>query len=440
MKKLNLLPLTLLFTVVSSLTLLAQAPQKIAYQAVARNASGTVLPNQTVKLRFSVRNASSNGTIVYQETQTATTSNIGLFNVNIGEGTVSAGTFAGIDWSNGAKFMQVELDPQGGNAFIDMGTQQMLSVPYALYAETADNIRGGSAFMITKFTSDSTIGDSKIYDDGFELYSRSKHFGIGNASGFNGGNIQWDSTNSRLNINYNDVNPNFSNTAISINGKPGPQAGYVGIGTLTPEARLEVSGQVKITGGAPGAGKVLTSDANGLASWGPAGGSGGFTHYIGEPFGGGVIFHLWKDNANTERGLIVALTLQSNATAWSNVGGLIGSSAQSTWNGLSNSNAIVGQAGHTNSAAKLCLDLVSGGQSDWYLPSIDELVLLWNNRFNVNKTLSSISGSALIGKQFYYWSSLEEFDLNCWQLDLSTGIPETSLKSTTKAVRAIRAF
>jgi hypothetical protein len=142
MKKLNLLPLTLLFTVVSSLTLLAQAPQKIAYQAVARNASGTVLPNQTVKLRFSVRNASSNGTIVYQETQTATTSNIGLFNVNIGEGTVSTGTFAGIDWANGAKFMQVELDPQGGNTFIDMGTQQMMSVPYALYANTAGNITG----------------------------------------------------------------------------------------------------------------------------------------------------------------------------------------------------------------------------------------------------------------------------------------------------------
>ncbi|MFN5380419.1 MAG: hypothetical protein ACK5CD_05545, partial [Bacteroidota bacterium] len=75
MKKLNLLPLTLLFTVVSSLVVLAQAPQKIAYQAVARNASGTVLPNQTVTLRFSLRNASSNGTIVYQETQTATTSN-----------------------------------------------------------------------------------------------------------------------------------------------------------------------------------------------------------------------------------------------------------------------------------------------------------------------------------------------------------------------------
>jgi uncharacterized protein (TIGR02145 family) len=131
----------------------AQAPQKIAYQAVARNASGTVLPNQTVTLRFSLRNASSNGTIVYQETQTATTSNIGLFNVNIGEGTVSAGTFAGIDWSNGAKFMQVELDPQGGNAFIDMGTQQMLSVPYALYAGNG-------------FGSVSNIGDTLFLGNG----------------------------------------------------------------------------------------------------------------------------------------------------------------------------------------------------------------------------------------------------------------------------------
>jgi uncharacterized protein (TIGR02145 family) len=145
--------LSILGLLLSSSLASAQAPQKIAYQAVARNAAGTVLPNQTVKLRFSVRNASSNGTIVYQETQTATTSNIGLFNVNIGEGTVSAGIFAGIDWSNGAMFMQVELDPQGGNAFIDMGTQQMLSVPYALYAGNG-------------FGSVSNIGDTLFLGNG----------------------------------------------------------------------------------------------------------------------------------------------------------------------------------------------------------------------------------------------------------------------------------
>jgi uncharacterized protein (TIGR02145 family) len=145
--------LSILSLLLSSSLASAQAPQKIAYQAVARNASGTVLPNQTVTLRFSLRNASSNGTIVYQETQTATTSNIGLFNVNIGEGTVSAGIFAGIDWSNGAMFMQVELDPQGGNAFIDMGTQQMLSVPYALYAGNG-------------FGSVSNIGDTLFLGNG----------------------------------------------------------------------------------------------------------------------------------------------------------------------------------------------------------------------------------------------------------------------------------
>jgi hypothetical protein len=305
----------------------AQAPQKISYQAVARNASGTVLPNQTVKLRFSVRNASSNGTIVYQETQTATTSNIGLFNVNIGEGTVSAGTFAGIDWSNGAKFMQVELDPQGGNAFIDMGTQQMLSVPYALYAETA---------------------------------------GI------------------------------------------------------------------------------------------PAGG-GNFTHYIGEIFGGGVIFHLWKDAQGIEHGLVVDLNdINNNGfNLWSNVwNSSNGPSANSLWDGLANSNAIVSQPGHTNSAAALCLNSTNGGQSDWYLPSLDELRLLFQNSYNINKSLSNISGANPLinfenytiwynGYNIYYFSSTEYSSTEYYYFRFSTGTIEINGKegtfSTTKT-RAIRAF
>ena len=87
-----------------------------------------------------------------------------------------------------------------------------------------------------------------------------------------------------------------------------------------------------------------------------SGGNGGnFAHYIGEQFGGGVIFHLWKDAQGVEHGLIVALTNQSTAQSWSNVSStLIGVSAQSSGIGLSNSNAIVGQAGFTSGAAKLC--------------------------------------------------------------------------------------
>src|SRR5574344_1160261 len=123
------------------------------------------------------------------------------------------------------------------------------------------------------------------------------------------------------------------------------------------------------------------------ANAGTATGGGNFTHYIGEEYGGGVIFHLWKDNAGVEHGLIVALTDQS-MSQWSNVTSAeIGTSAQSLWDGLSNSNSIVGQPGHTSSAAKLCLDLVSGGQSDWYLPSIQELNMLWNN-YTVTRALS----------------------------------------------------
>jgi hypothetical protein len=86
------------------------------------------------------------------------------------------------------------------------------------------------------------------------------------------------------------------------------------------------------------------------------------SHYIGEAFGGGVIFHLFFDDTGTEHGLIVATEDQSNAQSYSNVSTTaIGSSASSSWNGEANSNAIVAQAGHTNSAAKVCLDLVLNG-------------------------------------------------------------------------------
>jgi len=176
------------------------------------------------------------------------------------------------------------------------------------------------------------------------------------------------------------------------------------------------------------------------ANAGTANGGGNFTHYIGEQYGGGVIFHLWKDNAGVEHGLIVALTDQSTSQAWSNVTStLIGTSAQSSWDGLSNSNAIVGQATHTSSAAKLCLDLVSGGQSDWYLPSIQELNMLWNNYYTVARTLSQIGGATQLANN-YYWSSSEGSSSNAWGFNFSIGITSSYTKSSTNYVRAVRAF
>ena len=176
------------------------------------------------------------------------------------------------------------------------------------------------------------------------------------------------------------------------------------------------------------------------ANAGTATGGGNFTHYIGEEYGGGVIFHLWKDNAGVEHGLIVALTDQSISQAWSNVTSAgIGTSAQSSWDGLSNSNSIVGQAGHTSSAAKLCLDLVSGGQSDWYLPSIQELNMLWNNYYTVTRALSQISGVAQLSNSFYWSSSENDYNF-AWLFGFGYGGTASSDKTSTYCVRAVRAF
>jgi hypothetical protein len=176
------------------------------------------------------------------------------------------------------------------------------------------------------------------------------------------------------------------------------------------------------------------------ANAGTATGGGNFTHYIGEQYGGGVIFHLWKDNAGVEHGLIVALTDESTSQAWSNVSATeIGASAQSIWDGLSNSNAIVGQAGHTSSAAKLCLDLVSEGQSDWYLPSIQELNMLWNSYYTVARALSQISGATQLTNNSY-WSSLEGSDTNAWYFTFYYGYQGLDVKINDFYVRCVRSF
>lgn len=111
---------------------MAQAPQGINYQAALRNSSGTPMVSTSVQVRFTVHDATAAGTTVFQETNTVTTTAQGLMNLVIGSGTAVTGTFSGIDWSNGAKFLEVEVNT--GSGFTSMGSQQMVSVPYALNA------------------------------------------------------------------------------------------------------------------------------------------------------------------------------------------------------------------------------------------------------------------------------------------------------------------
>ena len=310
---------TVLSAVLISASLWAQAPQSFSYQAVVRGTDNALVSNKQVGMKISLLQGSETGKAVYVETHTPTSNTKGLVSIAIGGGTKDASStaFASIDWSKGPYFVKTETDPAGGTNYSLTTTSQLLSVPYAIHAKTAESIVGGNA----------------------------------------------------------------------------------------------------------------------------GGGNGGFSHYIGEEFGGGVIFHLWKDKLGAEHGLVVATTDQSAAQTWSNIKDIeIGQTAKSSWDGLSNSNAIVNQSGHTSSAAKLCLDLVSGGQNDWYLPSIQELNMLWNNYFTVVKSLAQISGATQLGSAAY-WSSSENNNGYAWFFLFNDGYADNLYnKNVTCFVRAVRAF
>ena len=312
MKKLTILS-TLCFLLLMVAVKAQIPPAAFNYSAVARNAQNNPIANATIGIQITILKTSALGTAVYSENHFVNTDQFGLFNLTVGGGAVQSGSMSTIDWSNDNYYLKVGMDAAGGTNFLVMGTTQLLSVPYALYAKSAGTVSGGGS----------------------------------------GGN---------------------------------------------------------------------------------------FTHYIGEQFGGGVIFHLFKDAQGVEHGLIVDKTDLSTSQVWSNIQTtLIGPSAQSNFDGLNNSTAIVGQSGHTNSAAALCLNSTNGGQSDWYLPSIQELNMLWNNYYTVARSISQIAGATQLGSNVY-WSSSEYNASNALSFGFSSGYANIYIKNYTYYVRAVRAF
>lgn len=125
-------------------TLIAQAPNGINYQAVIRNNTGTLVSNTPVAIRVNIRQLTSTGTVIYSERQNVTTDQFGLVNFVIGTGTfLNGGPFSNINWSNGPYFLDLGVAFSGLPAptiYMPYGTQQMMSVPYALYAKSSGNL------------------------------------------------------------------------------------------------------------------------------------------------------------------------------------------------------------------------------------------------------------------------------------------------------------
>ncbi|MFY7666224.1 DUF1566 domain-containing protein [Flavobacterium sp.] len=310
MKKL----LTLIAFVITISTF-AQAPQGFNYQATVRNNTGELIVNQNVLFKFNIMFNSQTSLPIYSETHQAPTDDLGQVNLVIGTGTATLGTFTSINWGAGNYFLGIELNT--GSGYVSMGTTQLLSVPYALYANIA--------------------------------------------------------------------------------------------------------------------GSTIENNA-------------GFTHYIGELFGGGIVVSVWKDAQGVERGLIASLTDLTDLNTgipWTTPqfqNTAIGTTAESLRDGRGNTNAIVAQTGTgTSYAAGLCEAYNAGGFNDWYLPAIRELAQCYNNVQIVNEVLGDINGFQFLP----YWSSSERsnsFETAALFQDFSSGEVGAHPKQVGLVVRAFRRF
>jgi hypothetical protein len=301
-----------LYTVLAlviTLVTFAQAPQGFNYQATVRNSTGALIVNQNVYFKFNIMLNSQTSVPVFTETHYVPTDDLGQVNLVIGQGTATTGTFSSINWGTGNYYLGIELNT--GTGYVAMGTTQLLSVPYALHANTAN----------------STIGNNA-----------------------------------------------------------------------------------------------------------------GFSHYVGELFEGGIVVSVWK-TAGVEHGLIASLTNLSTGIQWTTPAfqnTLIGISAQSYTNGLTNTNAIVAQAGvGVDYAAGLCKSYNGGGYNDWYLPSVWELYQFINSSIIIKEVL----GENNVLNSILYWNSTEKYNNSTIMPFFFSGYINNDFnKSNIYYVRAVRRF
>jgi hypothetical protein len=147
--------LLLLLFLIQSTILLAQAPQGFNYQATVRNSSGGLIINQNVNFKFNVMQNTPTSVPVFSETHFAPTDDLGAINLVIGKGTATLGIFSNIDWGNGTYYLGIELNT--GSGYVAMGTTQLLSVPYALYAKSS-----GTNATVGAISAISTVNGASI--------------------------------------------------------------------------------------------------------------------------------------------------------------------------------------------------------------------------------------------------------------------------------------
>lgn len=490
---------TFLVTGLLTASVFSQSPEKMSYQAIIRKSNEALVTNTQVGMQVSILQGSTSGTAVYVETQSSTTNANGLVSIEIGSGTTDD-DFSSIDWADGPYFIKTETDPTGSTNYTISGTSQLLSMPYALHAKVAQTISGtitetdplfsvsiaaGITSMDTAAWNAASVGS---YLETDPVYNSSVASGITATDTTNWNNkldnetdpifSAWDKSTD-ISISESQISdlgtyieietdPTFtSSQAASITATDitnldnlsGINTGDQDLSTFATKTALGDSISLlrsEMPEAADGSETKLSAGTNvSITGTGTSGDpyfinavTAGTSHYIGELYGGGIIFWISPDG---QHGLIASLEDLDGGSGevWSNITSTsVGTSARSMTDGASNTAAIIAQSGHTNSAAKLCDDYTGGGFTDWYLPSGRELYLLASQDVTIDYILDNDGDAATKGfSQEYnpsiygrYWSSTEAFNTDSFGYSFTSGYSSSSTKSASFRVRAVRAF
>jgi len=407
MKKINILILSLLLSVSS---LMAQTPNAINFQAIARDQTGSVLENTNIQIRLTIIDSVTGGSEIYQELRALSTNNFGSFSFQIGQGAdyVTLGAFLDVQWETGEKYLKIDYDPT--NTFdwsLSLGTLELISVPYALHAKTAETITGTITELDPVYegsqASNITITDID---------------NLSNLSGVNTGDQNLDAYATTTNVNN------------ALAGKVNAESGKDLLIDGTTEGEMlywDGSNWVNVIPGSNG--ETLTY-CDGVPTWGDC------PLLIGDALQGGLVAYILQDGdpgyvENEVHGLIISednLNYQGT-NPW---GEYILITGTSTSFGSGNSNTAQIVSALSGGAAHTCNDYSAGGYTDWYLPSKDELLKIYLPENQVPLSLSLA---------FPYWSSSEINEEEAWYVATQAqGGAGIGNKMQDCILRAVRSF